>query len=191
MPRTIAQIKCRECDDVFTATTEEYTSCKCGKNKVKVKVDQFSTQYKNTDGMGMYFDRLSSNTYYLESDFYIMQDDVLDLFNEVKVLCEELEFDIRDYYEYGENKEKYLRTIEFIYGQLIKSSSMEYNYIRFNVNYRNIDEDTLIERLIEFKQVLILLKNKEIDLSNREKMMEDYDDYDEVDLGYSDCKFNF
>jgi hypothetical protein len=61
MPKTIQRIKCKECNDEFEAVSGEFTRCKCGLNSVKACI--YSTEYETRNGMGMNFERISSDTF--------------------------------------------------------------------------------------------------------------------------------
>jgi hypothetical protein len=120
MSKTIAKFECRECGDIFVATSENFTSCKCG--KCCVQPSELSTSYKNDEGRGNYFKRLPNErakniindiTYYYENDFYIMTGEVLNLFNEVKALCEELDFHIYESFEKDEEGNEFLNYISY------------------------------------------------------------------------------
>jgi hypothetical protein len=184
MPKTIAKFRCKECGDIFTATSDEYTFCKCG--KCGVKPDHYSTQYKNDNNSGYYFERLDNDyenkiindvTYYFESDFYIMKGEILDLYNEVKILAKELKFFVYESFREDDKENQYLEHISFSKREYI-NQYYEQNEIDFSIyfdknNFPDRFETEYKERLTNFRDFLIKLKNKEINLSDRNTLKAD------------------
>lgn len=188
MPKTITKFECIKCGDIFTATSEEYTSCKCG--KCCVQPSEISTSYQNDNDRGHYFKRLSNEwdkniindiTYYYESDFYIMKGDVLDLFNEVKSLCKELDFHIYESFKKDEEGNEYLDYISYTKSEDISKYSNACNAVEFTKRFEKgyNDEEKFKNRLLKFKEILIGMKNNNIDLSNRKQMLSE-----ELDLNW-------
>lgn len=212
MPKTIAKFKCKLCDDIFTATSNEYVSCKCG--KCCVQPTDFSTSYKSDNGRGLNFIRLENEwvknelgkyvrseindiTYYYENDFYIMTGDILNIFNEVKLLCEELDFSIYESFKEDEIGNKYLAYISYTNSEDINEYSHERNIIeftkRFEKQYTDVNEEKFKNRLLEFKNFLINVKNNNINITDRKQMISDELnlDYDVKQLKEYDYTFYF
>lgn len=188
MSRTIAQIECKKCGDVFEATSDDYASCKCGLSAVKP--DGFSASYKTDNGRGMNFKIVSNKTHYFESDFYIMKGEVLDSFNNIRKMCDELDFHLYDDYEYGENGEKYLSYISYTKSETSNKYTNEDNIIEFTIRFKHMDDESFIKRLNGFKDFLTSLKNDTIKISDRKELKDKYE-YDKSNLGHYDYTFYF
>lgn len=182
MSKTIAKFKCTECDHVFTATSEDYTSCKCG--KCCIKPEYWSTSYKNDDGRGHYFKRLPNEwdnniindiTYYYADDFYIMTGDILNLFTEVKELCKELDFHIYESFKNGEDGSEFLSYISYTKSEGISKYSNETNEIKLTIDFegKNRNEEKFKNRLLLFRDFLTNMKNNNINISDRKQMLSD------------------
>lgn len=179
MSKTIAKYKCKECDDIFTATSEEYISCKCG--KCCVKPTEISTSYKDDNGRGHNFTRLSNEwnkhiindiTYFYADDFYIMIGDILNLFNEIKSLCKDLDFDIYESFEKDEEGNEFLSYISYTRGESISRYSNESNEVEFTITFKgkDCDEEKFKTRLLKFKDFLHNIKDGKVTVSNRKQM---------------------
>lgn len=197
MPKTVANFKCNKCGDVFTATSEEYTSCKCG--LCRVQPTYYRTNYSNTDGKGIYFERLCDghdHTYYNQDEFYVMKGDILELFKEVECLCKELEFYLYYDYERDENNNEILGYIEFSKMDSIDEYYIEHNEIHFEKRFKNEyfsdeKEAEYKDRLIDFKRLLIKLKNKEIKFSDRNAISEEAKEWGREQITKYDYDFYF
>lgn len=174
MPKIICNFKCKLCGDIFTATSENFSHCKCGMSEVKPS--RCSTTYNPKKGWNCEV-IIDENylQYYFKSDFYIMTGEILDLFNQMKNLCKELEFNLYENFQYSENDEEFLEYISFTLDE--DYNYYENNRMKFEVwfskemNY-NFNEVDFKNRLLTFIDVLNKLKTKEIKLSDRKKLLE-------------------
>lgn len=197
MPKTIANFQCKLCGDIFTATSDEFASCKCGMSEVKPS--EISSEYKGEKGVN--FERLrdgNDHTYYNENDIYIMNNEILELYNQVKQLCTELDFSIYESYKYDELGNEYLNYINFETFEFAQRNhrvnNEAGNTIKFKARLdKPFNEDNFKVRLLEFKNFLLKIKNKEVDISNREQLVSDELDleWDRRQLELYDYTFYF
>jgi hypothetical protein len=199
MPKTTANFKCNKCGDVFTATSENCTSCKCG--LCEVQPSMCMTSYSSRDGKGAFFERLSDghdNTYYSQDEFYIMKENILDLFEEVVSLSKEVGFYQYYNHEIDEEGNELLKSIHFSKSDFVDKHYTEQNEINFSIHFdkenfkRDDHEIKLISRLTNFKTFLISLRNEEIKLSDR-KFLKDYEnlDWERTQVDAYDYNFYF
>jgi hypothetical protein len=134
-------------------------------------------------------------TYYYAEDFYIMKGEILNLFNEIKALCQELNFYIYEDFEKDKDGNEYLNYISYSKLENIKKYSNQCNEIEFTVNFKNkfCDEEGFKHRLICFKNFLIDVKNNNINIANRKQMTSDElnFEWERTQLQEYDYKFFF
>jgi hypothetical protein len=172
MPKTIAKFKCKICNDIFTAQSDKYYTCKCGMSEVRP--EEISTYYQKDKGIQ--FERLigEDKTYYNEDDVYIMSGEILNLFNEMESLCQELDFHIYKSFEEDENDKKYLYYISYTKSDYLNSNSDEVNEFEFTQRFtKYTNEKEFKIRLIKFINFLKQIKNGDIDICNRKLLISD------------------
>lgn len=183
--KTIANIRCKECGDIFTAVSGKWNKCKCG--KTEVEPNELSTAYNPKSGCN--FERLHDGndiTYYEEDDFYIMKDEVLVRFNLVKQLSEELDFHIYESFKNGENGRAYLSYLNYTKSDLINHNEM--NEIQFCVRFdKYFNEEEYISRLESFYNFLLYLKDNP-ELLTKRKALLDYSDEKDVEWDRTQVK---
>ena len=169
MPVTEAKFKCKVCNDIFDATSNEYASCKCGESVVLPS--QYSTSYKGSAN----FERLEANTYYFEEDFFILKGNLKDKYNRIVELSKSLNFHCWESTDKGKNGETYLSTISINRSESVSRYSSESNevtlYFRLNKEYSNPSEKELNMRFDKFIEFLHMVKNGEIELKDRSKLL--------------------
>lgn len=200
MPKTIGKYKCNHCDDIIEGTSEEYRECGCGKSKIQLST--FGHSYYD----GTSVERISSNTYYEESEF-VYSEEVLKLVEEAEVLVNKYNDDPngRSYYFYkyhesGKGGEELLSSLSISCSECCTRYSMESNEISVKINFRketNYNYSYTLERESRLKKFIELMKKietGEIDLKNRSQMVsyseEEQISYDEEPTGEVDYKFN-
>jgi hypothetical protein len=161
----------------------------------EVKPSEYSTEYNPNKGWNC--KRLcdgNDRTYYDEKDLYIMTGDVLDLYNDVKHLCKELDFHMYESFEKDEYDNYYLRHINFDKFEFTPYSNDAGNKIEFSARLNKpFDENMFRNRLQEFKEFLLKIKNNEVDLKNRKQLISDELDltWDKKQLDIYDYNFYF
>ncbi|SEU09560.1 hypothetical protein SAMN05443270_3106 [Lacrimispora sphenoides] len=167
--KTVANFRCKECDDIFWAESGKWTKCKCGKCEVE-PLEMGSTAYRGKQC----FERLKDgedHTYYDESDFYIMEGEVLDLFNKMKQMCEELDFHIYESFKKSEDGDEYLSYINYTNSDLINHNEM--NEVQFCVRFdKYFNAGDYIGRLNSFYEFLLYLKNNPELLKKRKELLD-------------------
>lgn len=175
--RTVANFRCKECGDIFLAESGKYTKCKCGKSEVDPG-EMGSTAYRGS----VCFERLKDgedHTYYDENDFYIMEGDVLDLFNKMKLMCEELDFHIYESFKKGEDGGEYLSYINYTNSDLINHNEM--NEVQFCVRFdKYFNEEDYVGRVDSFYEFLLYLRDNPELLKKRKELL-DYSDKNNVE----------
>lgn len=173
MTRTIANFKCKLCGDIFTATSKEYSSCQCGMSKVSPS--EYQTAYDNK--LGWNCERLhdgNDHTYYDENDLFIMTGEILELYADIKSLCNELDFYIYEDYETDEEDNEYLKYINISRSEFCDKHYTEQNEIEFKIQLdKPFNEDKFRKRLLDFKEFLINVKDNNVSISNRKQLTSD------------------
>lgn len=171
MPLTEAKIKCLECEDVFTADSKDFTKCKCG--KTEVRPDKYSTSYRDH---GVNFKTLESNTYYFEDDFLKLDKHLLSIYENIKTLAKELGFYINEMKERGKDGQEFLDVISISKDEFVSNYSSSMNkisfYCRLGKTYSTPKYETVEKRLTRFLSFLEDLKNDNIKIKNRTKLLQ-------------------
>jgi len=126
------------------------------------------------------FERLKDGedyTYYDDNDFYIMEGDVLVLFNKMKQMCEELDFHIYESFKKGEDEREYLSYLNYTKSDLINHNEM--NEIQFCVRFdKYFNEKDYISRLESFYNFILYLKDNPELLTKRKELLKYSDEKD-------------
>jgi len=190
MPKTIANFQCNKCGDIFTAQSDKYYSCKCGLSEVKP--DYLLTYYTPEKHNFIRLQDGNDHTYFNENDIYIMSDEILNLFTEIKTLCIEFGFHIYESFKKDEFGKEYLDYIDYTLSDFINKDFIEQNEIEFCARLEKpLNEEKFMCRLQEFKKFLLLLKNNEIKISDRKKLVEIVESWNREQLKMYDYRFNF
>lgn len=179
MPITIAKYKCNECDDIFEATSEGWSLCKCKKSEVKPSY--FSTSYKREKGNC--FTSLESKTYYFEDDFLILNDELKHLYLEARALAESLDFRVWERHDKAQDGSEFLNSISFLKGESNGEYGVEWNNIEMNIGlskkYDRPNQDEIKNRLELFIEFLNDMKDDKIKIKSRKVLLE-YSDKNDV-----------
>lgn len=161
--KTLANFRCKLCNDIFSATSDDFTTCKCG--ETRVRPERYSTSYSGK----MEFERLKDGqdlTYYSEDDFYIIS---TELYDEVKYLAKELDFHIYESIEKSADGKEFLNSVNI--SNMVITDSKRFNSLEFNEQFEKSPYwsrwgGSPEERMKAFKEILIKIKNNEISLKN-------------------------
>ena len=176
MSKTVANFKCEVCGDIFTAYSDKYYTCKCGKSKVKP--EYFSTSYDPEVGYNCEWLRDGKDhTYYDESEVLVFDRETAELYNKVKELSKLLDFSVYENYVQKETGTEMLNTIRISKNEYIPYSNDEVNNIKFNMHlggfFRKPNISDVKERLYNFLNFLIKIESEEVNLKDRKQLISD------------------
>lgn len=173
LPKVIAKFKCKECQDVFEATSDEFSKCKCG--KCNVKPSDYITSYKNDgDSRGCYFEQIETKVYRFKEEYHELNQDFMDIWNKIKAIKEERKYAppsiyIHEMMDKSDDGNRFLRNVSTELYDVNKYG--EYTKLRFDVNLKcKHDDAALLERIEKFYDLFMKIINKEVDINNREEM---------------------
>jgi hypothetical protein len=188
--KEVAKFKCKECGDVFEATSEEYVSCKCG--KCCVKPSTYSTSYMSNEGRGLYFERLESKTYYDEKDYLNLTRKTQLMWNVIKKLkFNDCYLHFYEGIDHSVDGNKYLRELELRVNKYL-SNNVETNTLKLRIDLRrNYTNDQVFDRLKSFYEILKQVNKKEFDLSDVDLLKAKSQDWERTQCDYYDHTFYF
>ena len=201
MPKVIGKYKCSNCQDEFIATSEEdYTYCKCGTCGVK-PTNYHSTNYKK----GSYFKTLEFQIFYSSEDFIILNNEILELWNQIKELGSQLKYPLcfykHEWYKENPNsEEKFIYDIEaevYSYEHQEKNKleikiKLEKEYTRYK--HCQTTEEVLFDikkRMELFYKLLLKIKSGKLNIDNSKLLKRISPDWREKQQEIYDCMFEF
>lgn len=201
MPKTVGQYKCNHCDDIIDGTSDEYKECGCGKSKIQLSMFGYSYY----DGTSV--ERISSNTYYEESEF-VYDEKILKLVEEAEELIKGYNdaingrhYSFSKYYEKDKDGKELLSSLSISCSMCLSRYSMESNEIEVQINFQKdalYNYNYTLEREARLKKFIDLVKkieSGEIDLKNRRQMVSYSEEediyYNEEPTGEVNYNFHF
>jgi len=169
----VRKYKCNLCGDEFISRSddEEYSICKCGKNKLKA---DYFTSYSNSGEFGKNFEEIERIGTYCEFKDTInwFGKDIMFLINECKLMAEELDWDISEWKSKMENGEECVTYINFTYNEFLNNNIECNSYeATFNSEHSSKYDRSAVKewesRLVSLKYFLISQKEGKYDLQLR------------------------
>jgi len=191
LPRIVSSFKCKECDDIFEATSDDFSKCKCG--KCCVKPSMYSTTYKNDNGKGCNFERLHDKIYRFKEEYTELSPEFYELWDKIKEVKENREFqsptmfiyDRQDKSEDGDVFTSSLTAEIYTTNRYHESTSL-----KFSVDLtQKHDSNEVFERLKKFYGILQNIINNELELNDRVAMKEVVDDWHKRQIEAYDYDF--
>lgn len=194
MPTIKAIYKCLFCEDEFKTISGTFTKCECGKSQIEPTTYGYS--YKD----GSKVERISSDTYYHQDEFYIMSDEIEEIYNEMKAIKERngYTFGHFEMYEKDESGNELLSFFKFEVEGFASSYSTEINSVSLYVyleKKRFCGEDELKRRMLNYLNFMKLIESGEVKVSDRSGLIDLSEDigmdYRAEQLEHYDYKFYF
>jgi hypothetical protein len=191
LPKVIAKFKCKECQDIFEATSDNFSKCKCG--KCSVKPWEYGTSYHRDNNSGKYFEELEKKTYRYQEEYHILEQDFMDIWNHIKEIKEERGYlshcsvYIYEGYDRSDDGNKFLARLtaevsDVKYGE---STTLAFNA---HLDYKH-DNEELLDRLQRFYDLFIKIINKDVDINDRTKMKDLSSEWDRTQCELYDYTF--
>ncbi len=194
MPTIKSVYRCLFCEDEFKTISGAFTKCKCGKSQVEPTT--YGCSYKN----GSEVERISSETYYHQDEFYLMSDEIQEIYNEMKDIKERngYMFSHFELHEKDESGNKLLSMFKFEVEGFVSSHSTELNSVFLYVHLekkRFCGEEELKRRMLNCLNFMKQIESEEVKISDRSKLIDLSEDigmdYRAEQLEHYDYKFYF
>ncbi|MFL1672600.1 hypothetical protein [Paenibacillus dendritiformis] len=179
MPKVIATFRCKECQDVFEASSDDFTKCNCG--KCSVKPSEYSTAYETKNGKGRFFERVSDQIYRYKDEYTELSEEFYELWNKLKQIKEERKYQFPSLCIY-EGRDRSADGNVFMSSLSAEvfdvNKYQEATYLKFKVNLKEkFEPNDALVRLQKFFDIFNHIVLTEIDLNDREKLKEIVDDW--------------
>lgn len=180
MPRSIGKYQCKTCNEIFTATSDRYTSCPCGASKIKPHETHYSGYSYEENTVTV----IDGRSYYLSEEFAKPSDKALELIQEIERRCHERLRGVEDhvyyyavrYHQPDENGNRsLLDNFEVHIEANQKECSVACNKLRIYVSfkqksYQPFDMQEAENRLEQFLETLKNIQNNSLKLSHTKNL---------------------